>query len=111
VFSYIPFPKDPQIYFDGSYFFYYLCILNLNKMAATSKHHGDVAIWIEKVINSCETPLQEVAARKLVRLFETQYFNIDQELGWSLSRKLRAALDNKLYSRLHKSQETFSNPE
>ena len=55
-------------------------------MAATSKHHGDVTIWIEKVINSCETPLQELTARRLVRLFESQYQDIDRELGWDLSR-------------------------
>lgn len=71
-------------------------------MGATSKHHGDVAIWIEKVINSCETPIQEVAARRLVRLFESQYQDVDRELGWDLSRRLRVALDNKVYSRLDK---------
>ena len=47
-------------------------------MASTSKHHVDVAIWIEKVINSCETPLQETTAKKLVRLFEIQYRDIEQ---------------------------------
>jgi hypothetical protein len=80
-------------------------------MAATSKHHGDVAIWIEKVINSCETPLQEVVARKLVRLFESQYHDIDRELGWDLSRRLRVALDNKVYSRMDKLTKKLSNPE
>ena len=71
-------------------------------MASTSKHHGDVAIWIEKVINSCETPLQEIAARKLTQQFEIQYRDIDRELNFSLSKKLRAALDNKFYSRIDK---------
>ena len=80
-------------------------------MGATSKHHGDVAIWIEKVINSCETPLQEITARRLVRLFESQYQDIDQELGWALSRKLRAALDNKVYTRMDKLHETLSKTE
>ena len=42
-------------------------------MAAISKHYGDVANWIEKVIDSCEHPLQESAARKLIRLFEKKY--------------------------------------
>jgi hypothetical protein len=69
-------------------------------MAATSNHHGDVAIWIEKVINSCETPIQEIAARKLTQQFELQYRDIDRELNWELSRRLRAALDNKFYSRV-----------
>ena len=80
-------------------------------MGATSKHHGDVANWIEKVINSCETPLQEVTARRLVRLFESQYQDIDQELGWALSRKLRTALDNKVYSRMDKLHKTLSKSE
>jgi hypothetical protein len=71
-------------------------------MASTSKHHVDVAIWIEKVINSCETPLQETTAKKLVRLFEIQYRDIDRELDWTLSRGLRAALDNKFYSKIDK---------
>ena len=80
-------------------------------MGATSKHHGDVANWIEKVINSCETPLQEVTARRLVRLFESQYQDIDRELDWSLSKKLRLALDSKVYSRLNILHETLSKPE
>jgi hypothetical protein len=80
-------------------------------MAATSKHHGDVTIWIEKIINSCETPLQELTARRLVRLFESQYQDIDRELGWDLSRKLRVALDNKVYTRMDKLTEKLSNPE
>jgi hypothetical protein len=71
-------------------------------MAATSKHHGDVAIWIEKVINSCETPMQEIAARKLINLFESQYQKIDRELNWSLSTRLRDLLDRKIYNRLDK---------
>jgi hypothetical protein len=80
-------------------------------MAATSKHHGDVTIWIEKVINSCETPLQELTARRLVRLFESQYQDIDRELGWDLSRRLRVALDNKVYTRMDKLTKKLSNPE
>ena len=80
-------------------------------MASTSKHHGDVTIWIEKVINSCETPLQELTARRLVRLFESQYQDIDRELGWDLSRRLRVALDNKVYTRMDKLTEKLSNPE
>jgi hypothetical protein len=80
-------------------------------MASTSKHHGDVAIWIEKVINSCETPLQEIAARKLTQQFEIQYRDIDRELNFSLSKKLREALDNKFYSRMDKLVEKIKNPE
>jgi hypothetical protein len=80
-------------------------------MAATSNHHGDIAIWIEKVIESCETSLQEVSARKLVRQFELQFRDIDRELNWELSRRLRDALDNKFYSRMDKLVEKIKNPE
>jgi hypothetical protein len=80
-------------------------------MAASSKHYGDVVNWLEKVIDSCETPLQELTARRLVRLFETQYQNIDRELNWDLSRRLRVALDNKVYGRMDKLTEKLSNPE
>jgi hypothetical protein len=80
-------------------------------MASTSKHHGDVAIWIEKVINSCETPLQEISARKLTQQFEIQYRDIDRELNWELSRRLRDALDNKFYGRMDKLVEKIKNPE
>jgi len=80
-------------------------------MAASSKHYGDVVNWIEKVIDSCETPLQELTARRLVCLFESQYQNIDRELNWDLSRRLRVALDNKVYARMDKLTEKLSNPE
>jgi hypothetical protein len=71
-------------------------------MAASSRHYGDIVNWIEKIIESCETPQQEMAARKLVRQFEILYRDIDQQLNWDLSRKLRSALDNKVYSRMEK---------
>ena len=80
-------------------------------MAASSKHYGDVTKWIEKVIESCNTPLQEITARKLVRQFEIQYRDIDRELGWDLSRRLRSALDNKFYSRIEKKIEETQNPQ
>ena len=71
-------------------------------MAASSKHYGDVTNWIEKVIESCETPQQEIAARKLVRQFEILYRDIDREVNWNLSRRLRNALDRKFYTRIEK---------
>ena len=80
-------------------------------MGAQSNHYGDISTWIEKVIESCETSLQEVSARKLVRQFELQFRDIDRELNWELSRRLRDALDNKFYSRMDKLVEKISNPE
>ena len=78
-------------------------------MAASSKHYGDVTNWIEKVIESCETPKQEIAARKLVRQFEILYRDIDRELNWDLSRRLRGALDKKFYTRIEKKIEDAQN--
>jgi hypothetical protein len=69
-------------------------------MASTSNHYGDVANWIEKVIDSCETPLQEISARKLVRLYENQYSYLDYPVYRELCRRLQNKLDNKFYSRV-----------
>jgi hypothetical protein len=80
-------------------------------MAATSNHYGDVTNWIEKVIDSCETPSQEAAARRLVRQFEIQYRNIDDKFNWTLTGKLNAALNNKFQSRMDKLFEKIKNPE
>ena len=78
-------------------------------MAAISKHYGDVANWIEKVIDSCEHPLQESAARKLVRLFEKNYFDrLDTPTFFEVSRRLNRRLDDKVFSRLDKKFNTQS---
>jgi hypothetical protein len=69
-------------------------------MAATSNHYGDVANWIEKVIDSCETPLQEISARKLVRLYEQQYSYLDYPVYRDLCRRLHHKLNDKFYSRI-----------
>jgi len=69
-------------------------------MAANSNHYGDVVNWIEKVIDSCETSLQEITARKLVRLYEEQYSYLDYPVYRELCRRLRDKLDNKFYSRV-----------
>jgi len=74
-------------------------------MGATSNHYGDVANWVEKVIESCETPLQEVTARKLVRLFEKKYSYLEYAVYRDLCRRLQLKLDEKVYSRLEKQLE------
>ena len=53
-------------------------------MAATSKHYGDVARWIEKVIDSCETQEQDRAARKLINQFTV----INHDLEFVVLNKL-----------------------
>jgi len=69
-------------------------------MASTSNHYGDVAIWIEKVIDSCETPSQELSARKLVCLYEKQYSYLEYPVYRDLCRRLHNKLDDKFYSRV-----------
>jgi len=78
-------------------------------MAAESKHYGDVANWIEKVIDSCTHPVQEIVARKLVRNFEKQLVrsNIDKDVYFELSRRLQYRLDDIVYSRLEKRLEGY----
>ena len=44
------------------------------KKKSTNPHYGDVVRWIEKVIDSCETPKQTKSAERLIRLFEDQYY-------------------------------------
>jgi len=74
-------------------------------MGATSNHYGDVANWVEKVIDSCETSLQEVSARKLVSLYEKQYSYLEFSVYHELCRRLRNKLDSKFYSRIEKQLE------
>ena len=76
-------------------------------MEKRSTHYGDVAKWIEKVIDSCETYQQTFTAKKLIRNFEDQlrknspdkYFNYRYSVFWSLEHKLtykRQSFINKI---------------
>ena len=69
-------------------------------MAATSRHHGDISIWIEKVIDSCETPSQELSARRLVRLYEKQYSYLEYPVYRELILRLQNKLNSKFVSRI-----------
>ena len=51
-------------------------------MNKRSTHYGDVAKWIEKVINSCETYQQTHSARRLVRNFEKQLMRTTPDKYW-----------------------------
>jgi hypothetical protein len=66
-------------------------------MAATSNHTGDVALWLEKVIESCETHQQENSARRLVSLFEDRLLREKSEFYRHYSLKLRNKVDEKFY--------------
>ena len=51
-------------------------------MEQRSTHYGDVANWIEKLIDSCETYQQTNGARQLVRNFEKQLMSTTPDKYW-----------------------------
>ena len=69
-------------------------------MAATSKHYGDVARWIEKVIDSCETQEQDRAARKLINQFTVIHHDLEFVVLNKLIRDLGMRLDDRTMDRL-----------
>ena len=77
-------------------------------MAAKSNHYGDVYNWIERVIDSCTTPQQEITARKLISLYGDRLWRSKEvgDLRFSLERALRMQLDNKSFKRI---EDKFNN--
>lgn len=69
-------------------------------MTERSKNYGDVAIWVEKVIDSCNSYKQEIVARKLIRNFEQKYSYLDNKVFVELTRKLWDKLESKTYVKL-----------
>ncbi|CAB4218987.1 hypothetical protein UFOVP1604_70 [uncultured Caudovirales phage] len=69
-------------------------------MAATSKHYGDVALWIEKVIDSCETQEQDRAARKLIAQFMVVHHDLEFVVLNKLTSDLSMRLDDRTMDRL-----------
>ena len=51
-------------------------------MDKRSNHYGDVAKWIEKVIDSCETYQQTHTARQLINNFRKQLMNSTSDKYW-----------------------------
>ena len=70
-------------------------------MAATSRHYGDIAVWINRVIDSCDHPLQEITARKLVRNFESylERSSMDVWERQSLIRPMLFRIEEKRWDR------------
>jgi hypothetical protein len=75
------------------------------KETTSNPHYGDVARWIERVIDSCETPKQVKSAERLIRLFESQYYgdltfdemhNISRSLLGRSTEKWGDLLEKKL---------------
>lgn len=80
-------------------------------MAAESKHYVDIANWVVKVIESCETHQQERAAKKLFYTWEATH---GEALRWNVKyaksyeeirRRMRTALDHVTYERLERNKQ------
>lgn len=69
-------------------------------MAAKGKNWYDALLWVEKVISSCKTPVQGLAAKKLVKLYLSKY---DEEMGTldlTIYYQLMDKLDNIKYEKI-----------
>jgi hypothetical protein len=66
-------------------------------MENRSTHYGDLAKWIEKVIDSCETYQQTFTASKLVTNFRKQLMKNTPDKYWnSLQYDVIWPLENKI---------------
>lgn len=68
-------------------------------MAAASKHYGDVNVWIEKIIDSYDSPKQEQTIQNLINQFEKMLDNdskLDTYFRRTLIRNLEIRIDNKI---------------
>jgi hypothetical protein len=68
-------------------------------MEKRSKHYLDIFLWIQRVIDSCETYPQTISAYKLIR----HYYRLMGEMGIDYTSKIH--IDNKLTSRLYEKQD------
>ena len=64
-------------------------------MENRSTHYGDVAKWIEKVIDSCETRQQTITARNLISNFRNQLLS-DKEYHSKYAYCVIEPLDDRL---------------
>jgi|688.fasta_scaffold577738_3 hypothetical protein len=64
-------------------------------MAAVSKHYGDVNVWIEKIIDSCDSTKQQQTIYKLIQQFN-KMLNKDNTLDYSFQRYIIWQLERKL---------------
>ena len=79
------------------------------KMDKRSTHYGDVAKWIEKVIDSCDTYQQTFTTKQLVRNFEKQLMRTTPDKYWreyqySVIWPLEARVTAKRQSFINKSE-------
>ena len=66
-------------------------------MTNRSTHYGDIKIWIEKIIDSCETYDQTHSARRLVWNFEKQMVRnkVDSSILYTIGGHLRDLISYK----------------
>ena len=68
-------------------------------MEAANKHYGDVNTWIEKIIDSCDSPKQEQTIQNLINQFEKMLDNdskLDSYFRRTLIRNLEIRINNKI---------------
>jgi hypothetical protein len=68
-------------------------------MEAVNKHYGDVNTWIEKIIDSCDSPKQEQTIQNLINQFEKMLDNdskLDSYFRRTLIRNLEIRINNKI---------------
>lgn len=69
-------------------------------MAANGKNWYDTLLWVEKVIKSCKTPLQGIAAKKLVKLYLSKYREEIADMDLTIYYQLMDKLDNIKYEKI-----------
>ena len=69
-------------------------------MAAKGKNWYDTLLWVEKVIKSCKTPLQGLAAKKLVKLYLAKYREEIADMDLTIYYQLMDKLDNIKYKKI-----------
>lgn len=70
-------------------------------MAAASKHYGDVNVWIEKIIDSCDSTIQQLTIYKLIYQFE-KMLDKDKTLEFYFKRNIIRQLEIKLENKIDK---------
>jgi hypothetical protein len=67
-------------------------------MKKRSRHYGDVANWIEKVIDSCKTRDQVFSCQKLIHNFENtkEFKSLDLNIRWRVKVPLEFKFKSKL---------------
>jgi hypothetical protein len=69
-------------------------------MAANGKNWYDALLWVEQVIKSCKTPLQEMGAKKLVKLYLAKYKEDIAEMDLTIYYRLMTELDKIKYEKI-----------